>query len=233
VNKKRVQKIITEAGVCSRRKAEDLIQAGRVKVNEKVITIGDQADPTTDRIFVDGKRLHIDEKWYLAFYKPRNVVTTLHDPQKRKTIKQYLKDIPVRVYPVGRLDFDAEGLLLLSNDGEFANKVMHPRYQKRKTYEVTVDKSLTQEVTQKLKSRIKLEDGNVTIHAANQLGSRTIEITIHEGRNRIVKRIFETFGLTVTKLKRIQVGKVKLGDLKPGTHRRLTKKEISDLAASI
>lgn len=215
-----IQKIIAAAGICSRRQAIELIKAGKVEINGEIAKIGDKSSGN-DSICIQGKKIQIEQKLYFVFYKPRNVVTTLHDPQGRKTIKDYIKQIPARVYPVGRLDYDAEGLLLLTNDGDFANKITHPRYEKEKKYIVTLDKP----ITSLPKRTIKLKDGSVSIHSAKKINPRTVGIAIHEGRNKIVKRIFKKLGFNVLRLKRIQIGKIKLGNLKTGCKRPLTKLE--------
>jgi len=223
----RVQKIIANAGICSRRAAEDLIYAGKVKVNGKVITIGSKADASKDKIIVDGKMVKGSEKVYLAFNKPGDCLTTLDDPAGRKTIFNYLR-LKERVIPVGRLDFKTEGLLFLTNDGEFANRVMHPRYEVEKTYLVFLDKPFTLEDIDKVKKGILIEDvktGNAKVRYASP-DKDAIEVTLHEGRNRIVRRMMESLGFTVKRLIRTKVGKVDLGDLKSGKTRVLSYQEI-------
>ncbi len=223
----RVQKIIANAGICSRRKAEELIEDGKVKVNGKIITIGSKADPLNDKIFVDGKPVKLSKNIYLAFNKPPDCLTTLDDPQGRKTIFDYIQ-LKERLIPVGRLDFKTEGLLFLTNDGDFANRVMHPRYEVDKTYLVFLDKKFEKEDIDKLKSGIDI-DGTRTspakVRYAN-ISKDAIEVTIHEGRNRIVRRIMESLSYTVRKLIRIKIGHVNLGNLSLGQHRSLSYNEV-------
>jgi pseudouridine synthase len=212
----RVQKIMSNAGYCSRRKAEDLIAEGKVLVNSRRIKLGDKADPEKDTILVSGKPLVLEQKKYYLFYKPRNVLTTLHDPFGKPTIADYTSHLPVRVFPVGRLDYDAEGLLILTNDGDFANRLAHPRYETPKTYEAELRDRLRDADLKKLSGTVRLDDGPVKIESCRKLSENYIEITIHEGRHKIVKRIFKELGFYVKRLKRTQVGEYKLGRLKPG-----------------
>ena len=223
----RVQKIIANAGMCSRRRAEELIQDGKVKVNGAVITIGSKADVRKDKIIVDGREIRRTEKIYLAFNKPGDCLTTLDDPRGRKTIFSYIK-LPDRVIPVGRLDFKTEGLLLITNDGEFANKVMHPRYEVEKTYMVFLDKAFEVADIDKLKKGMGIE-GIKTSPAKVRYASldkKVIEVTIHEGRNRIVRRMMEELGYTVMRLIRTKVGTVDIGNLQPGKFRKMSYQEV-------
>jgi len=229
---KRLQKILSEMGIASRRESEELILEGRIKVNGKIAEIGMKADPQRDHIKVDGKLLTKREpKTYLLFNKPRNVVTTLKDPEGRPTVKDFLKDMKYRVYPVGRLDFDSEGLLLLTNDGDFANAIMHPSKKIAKTYEVKVKGVPEQQVLEKLKRGIRLEDGMTA--PAKIKGPKTtennswLEVTIYEGRKRQLRRMFDQVGHSVLKLKRIRIGGIQIGDLAPGRYRHLTPDELN------
>ncbi len=221
----RVQKIISNAGYCSRRKAEKLIEQGFVKVNNKKITLGDKASEN-DKIMIHGKQLKIDKKVYLAFYKPRHVLTTLYDPGQKPTIMKFLSKLSSRVFPVGRLDYDAEGLLLLTNDGDFANLVMHPRYETSKLYHVTLTSNIRKGNLEPLARRIRLKDGFVKVDFYRLLKKNIVEVRIHEGRNKVVKRIFKKLGFHVKRLKRVQVSYIKLGKLKPGRWRYLNKREV-------
>ena len=226
----RLQKIIANAGICSRRKAEDLIGAGKVKVNGKVISIGDKADPDRDLIVVDGKPLHKKQKIYIAFNKPPDCLTTLDDPRGRKTIFSYLPKSE-RTIPVGRLDFKTEGLLLLTNDGDFANRVMHPRYEVDKTYLVFLDRPFVKDDIAKLKEGIdvdKVRTSPAKVRYASDARD-VIEITIHEGRNRIVRKMMDSLGYGVKRLVRVKIGLVSLGALEKGKWRKLSHQEIMSL----
>lgn len=232
MGKERVQKIIANAGYTSRRKAEDLIAAGRVSVNGVVVTLGDQAIPRKDNITIDGEELVFEQLRYFAFYKPRNVLTSLSDPSDKKTLKPFLKDVSERVIPAGRLDFDAEGLLLLTNDGEWANRVMHPRYEKQKVYRARLDKPFKQEHKQALLSGVSLQDGAVEVHFVEQVSPHVVRLAVHEGRNKLVKRLLRKVGdFWVEQLVREAVGGVSLGDLSPGELRALSKEEVASIAA--
>jgi pseudouridine synthase len=212
----RVQKIMSNAGYCSRRKAEELIADGKVLVNSTKIKLGDKADLEKDTILISGKPLLMEQRKYYAFYKPDHVLTSLNDPFGKPTIADYIDTLPVRVIPVGRLDYDAEGLLILTNDGDFANKLMHPRYETSKTYEAELRDRIRDPDLAKLRGTIKLDDGPVKIEACRRLNETTLEITIHEGRHKIVKRIFKDLGFYVKRLKRTQVGPIKLERMRPG-----------------
>ncbi|MGB9892041.1 pseudouridine synthase [Thermodesulfovibrio sp. Kuro-1] len=230
----RLQKILSDYGIASRRHAEELIKEGRVTVNGQIAVIGQKADPEKDYIKVDGKLLIKPEpKVYYAFYKPRKVITALLDPQGRPTIKDFIKGIKFRIYPVGRLDFDSEGLLLLTNDGELAYKVMHPSSQIEKTYMVKVDGIVEPETIEKLRKGIKIEGKlavPVSVHLVKKLKANSwIKITLHEGRKRQIRKMLERVGHPVIRLIRIAIDDVKLGDLKPGQLRPLTKEEIEKL----
>lgn len=232
----RLQKILAGAGVASRRKCEELILNGKVQVNgETVTTLGTKADPTEDVITVDGKRIGAEKKLYLVFNKPKGVITSASDPQGRKIVTDYLKGVSERVYPVGRLDYDTEGLLLLTNDGEFAHLLTHPKHHVPKTYHATVKGVPHGTELDKLKQGIMLDDGmtypaEVEYQDIDPEGKfATISITIHEGRNRQVRRMFEAISHPVTKLKRISFGDLYLGNLKRGLYRHLTKEEVEGL----
>ncbi|MGB9716325.1 MAG: pseudouridine synthase [Thermodesulfovibrionales bacterium] len=231
---KRIQKVLSELGITSRRKAEQLILEGKVTVNGKVATIGMKVDPEKDYIKVEGKLItgfkRDFKKVYLMFNKPKGVVTTLFDPEGRTTIKDFLKGVKYRVFPVGRLDYDSEGLLLLTNDGDFANAVMHPSKKISKTYHVKVKGIPEEEDIEKLRRGIKLEDG-ITSHAKvkrirkGEVNS-WLEITIYEGKKRQIRRMFENIGHPVLKLKRIRIDGLELGNLEPGAYRYLSEDEI-------
>lgn len=231
--KERLQKLLSARGVASRRKAEDMIQQGRVAVNGITAQLGDTADPETDCITVDGKSLPSPiEKRYIMLYKPKGYVTTLSDEKGRPNAAQLVADCGFRVYPVGRLDMDSEGLLLFTNDGTFANAMMHPKLEVSKVYEVsTVGYTPGAEI--RLAKPIELDGYTIRPPKVKLLkvnGQKAkFEIIIHEGRNRQVRRMCEAAGMTVTRLKRIQEGRLSLGDLKPGQWRYLTMEEIEKL----
>jgi len=217
----RVQKLLSNYGYCSRRKAEELIIAGKVKVNGKLITIGDKAE-LTDKITVDNKEVQKENKVYLIFNKPVGCVTALTDP-KYKTVIDYIK-IKERVFPVGRLDYNTSGLLLLTNDGDFAHAIMHPSKEIDKTYLVSLPADITKEQIVELEQGVELEDGKTSPAKVKQL-KNAFEITIHEGKNRIVRRMCTKIGLKIKTLHRIKVGPLALGPVKQGKYRNLTEKE--------
>ncbi|UHA72930.1 pseudouridine synthase [Paenibacillus sp. 481] len=236
----RLQKILANAGVASRRKCEELILSGKVVVNDEVVTtLGVKADPATDVITVNGREITQSDKVYAAFYKPKAVITSMSDPEGRKTVRDFMGGLRTRVYPVGRLDYDTEGLLILTNDGELANKLMHPRHHVEKTYHVTVKGVPHGDNLDKLKKGIKLEDGvtlpaEIEYHDVNvETNTATISITITEGRNRQVRRMFEAIGHSVIRLKRVRFGNITLQGLVRGKHRILTKSEVNELQQSI
>ncbi len=219
----RVQKILSNSGYCSRRKAEELIQQGRVKVNGKRITIGDKATEK-DIITVNGQRLKKERKVYLLFNKPLKCVTALQD-KKYKTVMEYIK-IKERVFPVGRLDYNTSGLLLLTNDGDFANNVMHPSKKIKKEYLVQTKERIISRQIMALEKGVKLEDGMTAPAKVQLLSPNLMKIVIHEGRNRIIRRMCEKVKLRVTGLTRIRIGKLDLGQVKVGRYRVLNKKDI-------
>lgn len=232
----RLQKILAQAGVASRRKCEELILAGKVEVNgELVTTLGTKADPDKDTITVSGRPIRSEKKIYVMFNKPKGVITSASDNKGRKVVTDYLKGIDERVYPVGRLDYDTEGLLILTNDGEFANLLTHPKHHVPKTYHATVKGVPHGSALDKLKAGINLEDGMTApaeleykdIDEVNK--EAVISITIHEGRNRQVRRMFEAISHPVLRLKRVSFGDISLQNLKRGSYRHLTKDEINHL----
>ena len=231
----RLQKILASRGVCSRRKAEELLGAGRVSVNGVVAALGESADPEIDEILLDGKPLPSQSEYvYIMLNKPRGFVTTLSDEKGRKNAAQLVADCGVRVYPVGRLDMDSEGLLLFTNDGDFANSLMHPKHEVNKTYRVVVD-GFTAENLEKLKQPVTL-DGYTIRKPGVKLsrppradGRAEILVTIHEGRNRQVRRMCAMAGMTVLRLIRVAEGSLILGDLPKGKWRHLTEAEVRAL----
>lgn len=230
----RLQKYMSECGVASRRKSEELIEAGKVRVNGRVASLGDKIDPKSDVVTVAGNKIRkSSELRYIMLNKPRGFITTMSDELDRKCVAELVSDIEERVYPVGRLDRDSEGLLLLTNDGEFANKMMHPSKHVPKTYRVTVRPSINEDQLNKLMTGIMIE-GKMTLPAdvkvLTQEPNRVVlEIVICEGRNRQIRKMCEEVGLEVARLKRIAVGPVRLGMLKQGDYRDLTPQELSTL----
>lgn len=229
----RLQKIMASRGLCSRRKAEELILSGCVTVNGVVAQLGQTAEEEIDDIRVSGKPLpRMEKKVYLMLYKPRGYVTTLSDEKGRKNAGELVASCGVRVYPVGRLDLDSEGLLLFTNDGEFANLMMHPRHEVEKIYRVWVT-GYSQENLERLGEPIELDGYRIKPPKVRliqpQEDRAVIEVTIHEGRNRQVRRMCAQAGMNVTRLKRIGEGKLTLGNLKPGAWRYLTAREVADL----
>ncbi|WP_152393997.1 pseudouridine synthase [Paenibacillus guangzhouensis] len=232
----RLQKILAAAGVASRRKCEELILEGKVEVNgETVKTLGVKADPTQDVITVNGRAIQSESKVYLMMNKPKGVITSATDPKGRKVVTDYVTGIKERVYPVGRLDYDTEGLLLLTNDGEFANLLTHPKHHVPKTYLATVEGVPHGDKLEKLKEGIMLEDGmtapaEVEYQDINvEEKQATIRITIYEGRNRQVRRMFDAISHPVVRLKRIKFGDLSLMNLKRGRTRALTPNEVNEL----
>jgi 23S rRNA pseudouridine2605 synthase len=226
----RLQKIIAARGLCSRRQAEKWIEEGRVRVNGNTAHLGDTADVTEDVIEVDGKRLpKAGKKVYLMLNKPRGYVTTLSDEKGRKNAAELVAGCGVRVYPVGRLDMDSEGLLLFTNDGEFANLMMHPKHEVDKVYRVWVT-NFAPEKLEALKEPIELDGYKIKapkVRPVRMEPTRAIlDVTIHEGRNRQVRRMCQAAGLEVARLKRIAEGGLRIGELKPGAWRYLEPREL-------
>lgn len=235
----RIQKLLADAGFCSRRKAEELIRQGRVQRNGRPVKLGDKAFPK-DIISVDGERIALPKKKnlrYIMLNKPRGYVTTVSDELDRRCVMDLLEDVEERVYPIGRLDRNSEGLLLLTNDGGFANGIMHPSRHVTKTYRVTVRPSVTEEQLVQLSEGIVL-DGTKTLPAnvvvmTNEPGRVVLQMTIKEGRNRQIRRMCEAVGLEVARLRRTAIGPLKLGMLKPGTWRDLTPEELRAIRNAI
>jgi len=231
----RLQKILSAAGIASRRAAEDIIIEGRVRVNGKVVTeLGAKADPDKDHVKVDGKLINPKQpKAYIMLNKPAGFVTTMSDPEGRPIVANLLKGVKVRVYPVGRLDYDTEGLLLLTNDGDFAHLVTHPRHELPKTYLVKVKGALEDRHVASLEQGVFLKDGKTAPARVRKLrkeeANSWVEITIHEGRKRQVRRMIDYTGHSVIKLKRTKVGNLNLGDLPMGAYRHLTLDEVRGL----
>lgn len=229
--KERLQKILSARGVASRRKAEEMIEQGLITVNGNTAVLGDTADPETDEILVEGRPLPSQQEYvYILLHKPRGYVTTLSDEKGRPNAAQLVADCGVRVYPVGRLDMDSEGLLLFTNDGDFANALMHPKHEVKKTYDTWVT-GYVPGAEVRLARPIELDGYTIRppkvalIRAEGRKAK--FRITIHEGRNRQVRRMCEAAGMTVTRLKRIKEGSLALGDLPLGKWRHLTAEEVA------
>lgn len=234
----RLQKFIAQCGIASRRKAEELILGGHVKVNGKTAIPGDKVLPT-DKVFVRGKRIVVPKGGnyrYIMLNKPRGFITTMNDERGRKCVAQLVENVGERVYPIGRLDKDSEGMLVFTNDGDFANKVMHPKNNVYKIYRVTVRPSIDEDQLVKLETGVEL-DGRKTapayVHVIHKEQGRVVlEMILHEGKNREIRRMCEAVGLEVARLKRTQIGGVKMGMLKQGDWRDLTEQEVKKLLAN-
>ncbi len=239
MEKIRIQKMMADSGYCSRRKAEEMIAQGRVKVNGRPVKLGDKCG-FKDIVTVDGERLYMQRKKnlvYIMLNKPRGYVTTVSDELDRRCVMDLIGDVEERVYPVGRLDRNSEGLLLFTNDGDFANSIMHPSRHISKTYRVTVRPDISDEQLVKLSEGVDI-DGKKTLPATvvvkeKEQGRVVLLITIREGRNRQIRKMCEAVGLEVARLRRISIGPLKLGMLKPGTWRELTAEELRALRNAI
>lgn len=231
----RIQKYLSAAGFCSRRKAEELVIQGKVQINGKSANIGDSLKEGKDRVLVEGKSVSFKEKpLYILLYKPKGYITSNRDPEGRKTVLDLLGDVKGRVFPVGRLDYDTEGLILLTNDGELTNKLTHPKHQIEKVYKVRCQGILTRMELAQLGSGVVIDEdyltGKANLYAMEKKGEFSIvEIGIMEGKNRQIRKMFEALGHPVLALKRIRIGFLKIDKLKRGEHRFLTKNEIEKL----
>ena len=232
----RLNKIIADAGIASRRAADQLILEGRVSVDgEIIIELGGKYDPEINDVKVDGESLSINKsKTYLAFHKPAGIISTMSDPEGRANLGDYFKDRKDRLYHVGRLDKDSEGLILLTNDGDLAHRATHPSYGLEKRYLVEVEGEFNKHMSDQLLQGVRLEDGLAramkVVHArAISKNHHWVEITIHEGRFHIIRRLIESLGLKVLRLIRLNFGPINLGDMKPGRHRVLNSQEMTNL----
>jgi 23S rRNA pseudouridine2605 synthase len=230
----RVQKILASAGVGSRRACEELIAAGRVTVDGRRAHLGDKVEAATAVIHVDGQRVVTDQRLvYIAMNKPRGVVSTMADEKGREAVADYVGNLEQRVFHVGRLDADSEGLLLLTNDGTLAHKLMHPSFGVAKTYLCEVPGPLPRGVGRAMRAGVELEDGPASVDSfrlVDAVGKTAlVEVVLHEGRTHIVRRLFDAVGFPLTRLVRTAIGPIRLGDLKPGRTRRLTNPEIASL----
>jgi 23S rRNA pseudouridine2605 synthase len=235
----RLQKVLAEAGIGSRRHCEEMIGAGRVEVDGQTVRrFGARVDPEHQVIRVDGKRIPAKPGLvYLAFNKPPKVLTAMSDPRGRKTVTDYLGDRSERLFHIGRLDYDTEGLMLLTNDGELAHRLAHPSFEVAKTYLAEVTGPVPKDLARRLQTGIELDDGVATadrFRVVDRSGNRAlVEITLHEGRKHIVRRMLAATGHPVTRLVRTDVGPIRLGNLKPGVSRDLTTREIGELYAAV
>lgn len=232
--KERLQKLLARAGVASRRGAEELIRQGRVTVNGEVASLGSSADPDQDGVAVDGRPLRLkQEQVYLLLHKPSGYLTSLKDPQGRRLVSELVADVPQRVFPVGRLDLTTEGLLLMTNDGDLAYRLTHPKHEIPKTYLVRVRGRITSEQQRRLEQGVDLDDGPTAPAALSAVrpgnSHSWFEITIHEGRNRQVRRMCDAVGLPVSRLKRIRFAFLDLDQVAAGRYRRLRPEEVQRL----
>ena len=235
--KVRLQKFLAESGVASRRKSEELIESGKVKVNGHVASIGDKINPKRDTVTVSGKKIiKQTEHTYIVLHKPRGFITTMSDEMDRKCVAELIKDVKCRVFPVGRLDRDSEGMLLFTNDGDFANALTHPTKHVPKTYRVTVRPSISEDQLTALTEGIIIDDRKTApaeVHVVTKEENRVVlEIILYEGRNRQIRKMCEEVGLEVARLKRTAIGSIKLGMLKQGSWRHLTDDEVRKLMIS-
>ena len=233
-DKVRLQKFMSECGIASRRKSEELIESGKVRVNGAIASLGDKINPKKDTVTVNGKKIvKQKEHKYIMLHKPRGFITTMSDEMERKCVAQLISDVPQRVYPVGRLDRDSEGLLLFTNDGEFANALTHPKKHVSKTYRVTVRPGITDEQLSAITEGIIIDDRKTApaeVRVVTKEENRVVlEIILYEGRNRQIRKMCEQLGLEVARLKRTAIGSVKLGMLKQGDWRELTEDEVRKL----
>lgn len=235
----RLQKVLAQAGLGSRRACEELITAGRVEVDgQRVTKLGVRIDPGRNVVHVDGMRIQVDPGLvYLALNKPRGVVSTMSDPEGRHCLGDYVADRETRLFHVGRLDAETEGLILLTNDGELANRLAHPRYGVLKTYLAEIEGQVPRDLGKRLRAGVELDDGPVTVDSFRvvdaQPGKALVEVVLHEGRKHVVRRLLEATGHPVTRLVRTQIGTLRLGDLRSGRTRNLNRTELGELMASV
>jgi 23S rRNA pseudouridine2605 synthase len=235
MSEQRLQKILADAGVCSRRKAEDIIRAGRVSVNGRPASVGDKADPSCDQILLDDQALVADDAEYWLLHKPQGVLTTSDDPQGRPIVLDFLPDDHARVFPVGRLDLETEGLVLLTNDGSLAHVLLHPSLENEREYRVTVRGGISKKAITDLQAGIELEDGPTApckverVERGPAENQSTFHMTLTEGRKRQIRRTLKALGYPVERLLRVRMGPLTLGRLAAGTARRLRNVEIEKL----
>lgn len=236
----RLQKLLAQAGFGSRRKCEEMITDGRVEVDgELVTTLGTRVDPSTQQVRVDGSRIHLNSNHIvLALNKPKRVLSAMEDKKGRFTLRDIVGDKYERIFHMGRLDYDSEGLILMTNDGELSQHVMHPKYEVEKTYIVTLEGKMSGTVCGRLvRTGVQLDDGWIKLdHCAiidSNRENTIVRVVLHSGKNRIVRRIFGAIGFPVKRLVRTQIGPIKLGDLKPGSYRILSQTEVRSLSKAV
>jgi 23S rRNA pseudouridine2605 synthase len=234
----RLQKVLAAAGLGSRRGCEELIAAGRVEVNGRVATLGARVDPARDIVRLDGAQVPTAAGLvYFAVHKPRGMLSTMSDDRGRSSLAEMVEDLTVTVHHVGRLDADSEGLMILTNDGPLSHRLTHPSFGVAKVYVAEVDGVVPRAVTRSLTDGVELDDGPVRADAVKLVDATkersVLEVTIHEGRNHVVRRMFDTVGFPVTRLARIAVGPIRLGDLKPGRRRHLQQGEVQSLYRAV
>jgi 23S rRNA pseudouridine2605 synthase len=232
----RLQKVLAGAGVASRRKAEELIAAGHVRVNGAIVSeMGAKVDPRRDKIEVDGRAIAAEKPITLVLNKPRGVVSTVRDPEGRPTVAELVRDVDARLYPVGRLDWATSGALLMTNDGDLAHSLTHPKFGVEKTYHVKLQGAIGEDVLDAWRNGVRLDDGATTrpaqavFRVEQSEGGTWVQITIHEGRNRQIRRMAEATGVVVNKLKRISFAGITIDEVPIGTYRLLSEKEIARL----
>jgi len=225
---KRLQKFLSNAGIASRRRAETLISAGKVKVNGKAAKLGDKVDPSRDRVEVSGKNIKPEQTlYYLAVYKPKGYISSRFDPKGRKSVYELVpRELRDKVWSVGRLDFYTEGLMLFTNDGDLTQELSHPSYEHEKEYEVLVNKEFTQAQLDRLRGGVEIGEGFMTSPAKIKVKDDRIFLTIHEGKKHQIRRMFEKVGLKVRNLKRVRMNKLELGDLPLGKYKAVGKSDI-------
>jgi 23S rRNA pseudouridine2605 synthase len=230
----RLQKVLARAGFGSRRRCEDLIREGAVQIDGRTVTeLGTKVDPAAQKIRCQGRTVHTPRMLYFLLHKPKGAISTMQDERGRGTVMEFFREVRERIFPVGRLDRESEGMLIFTNDGAFANFLTHPRYRVPRTYHAVLRGKLDEAVRAKIEAGVWLSEGKTgpaSVRVKKLLTDETVlEITIREGLNREIRRIFAKFGLKVRKLKRIQIGSVSLGGLPAGTYRALTEEEVRDL----
>ena len=234
--KERLQKILARAGICSRRKAEELIVSGKVRVNGKVVKkLGSEADPFSDRIEALGETVKPEKKRWFLFYKPDGVITSVSDPEGRRTVMDYFRNIRERIFPVGRLDYHSEGLLIMTNDGELDNILTHPKHEVKKVYEVTVRGRYSPKLAEKMSKGVRIDTGvtapcEIEVIGYDKEKNKTqVRMTLHEGKNREIRKMMAAYHYPVFELKRVKYAFLTLDGLSRGSYRRLTNEEVQKL----